>query len=43
MCYTCGCKMPYEDHGDPHNLGELIQLEREAGELSQPEEKYGEG
>ena len=20
MCYTCGCKLPYEDHGDPDNL-----------------------
>ena len=20
MCYTCGCKLPYEDHGDPANL-----------------------
>ena len=22
MCYTCGCKLPYEDHGDPHNIVE---------------------
>ena len=22
MCYTCGCKLPYEDHGDPRNLTE---------------------
>jgi hypothetical protein len=22
MCYTCGCKLPYEDHGDPDNLVE---------------------
>jgi len=22
MCYTCGCKLPYEDHGDPANLVE---------------------
>lgn len=22
MCYTCGCKMPYADHGDPRNLTE---------------------
>jgi hypothetical protein len=22
MCYTCGCKMPFEDHGDPRNLTE---------------------
>jgi len=20
MCYTCGCKLPYEDHGDPSNI-----------------------
>jgi hypothetical protein len=20
MCYTCGCKLPFEDHGDPANL-----------------------
>ena len=22
MCYTCGCKMPFDDHGDPRNLTE---------------------
>lgn len=22
MCYTCGCKLPYEDHGDPNNVAE---------------------
>lgn len=22
MCYTCGCKLPYEDHGDPANVTE---------------------
>jgi hypothetical protein len=22
MCYTCGCKLPYEDHGDPRNIVE---------------------
>jgi hypothetical protein len=22
MCYTCGCKLPYEDHGDPDNIVE---------------------
>jgi hypothetical protein len=22
MCYTCGCKLPYEDHSDPDNLVE---------------------
>jgi hypothetical protein len=20
MCYTCGCKLPYEAHGDPDNI-----------------------
>lgn len=20
MCYTCGCKLPYDNHGDNHNL-----------------------
>lgn len=20
MCYTCGCKLPYEDHGEPNNI-----------------------
>lgn len=20
MCYTCGCKLPYEDHGDSDNI-----------------------
>lgn len=20
MCYTCGCKLPYEDHGETANL-----------------------
>lgn len=66
MCYTCGCKLPYEDHGDPANLVEehltkagqtdtikragttqakenmieLLQLQKEAGELEQPKEDY---
>jgi hypothetical protein len=22
MCYTCGCKLPYERHGDPDNIVE---------------------
>ena len=22
MCYTCGCKLPYEDHGDKANIVE---------------------
>jgi hypothetical protein len=22
MCYSCGCKMPYADHGDPDNVVE---------------------
>jgi hypothetical protein len=20
VCYTCGCKLPYQDHGDPRNV-----------------------
>lgn len=22
MCYTCGCKLPYEDHGESANVTE---------------------
>jgi hypothetical protein len=22
VCYTCGCKLPYEDHGDQANIVE---------------------
>ena len=22
MCYTCGCKLPFESHGDPANIVE---------------------
>ncbi|HAF10436.1 MAG TPA: hypothetical protein DCK98_10210 [Chloroflexi bacterium] len=22
MCYTCGCKLPYDAHGDPRNIVE---------------------
>jgi hypothetical protein len=22
MCYTCGCRLPYEDHGDSGNIVE---------------------
>lgn len=22
MCYNCGCKLPYDDHGDPANITE---------------------
>ena len=66
MCYTCGCKLPYEDHGDPRNLteknlqdaaltkeaggaditkvkenfAELIDLQRQAGEEANPQQKY---
>jgi hypothetical protein len=66
MCYTCGCKLPYEAHGDPNNLVEdhltksgqtdtikqagtktakenmleLIQLQKDAGELDAPREDY---
>ena len=68
MCYTCGCKLPYEDHGDPaniveghltaagrtetiegagveaakENLLELIQLQKDAGELSEPKQDYNQ-
>lgn len=68
MCYTCGCKLPYEAHGDPaniverhleaagrtdtiegagveaakENLLELIQLQRDAGELSEPKQDYNQ-
>ncbi|CAN5138643.1 hypothetical protein BH18CHL2_BH18CHL2_12070 [soil metagenome] len=27
MCYTCGCKLPYEDHGDPRNVVESAFVE----------------
>jgi hypothetical protein len=66
MCYTCGCKLPYEDHGDPaniveddlkragqtstikragvrtakENLLELIQLQRDEGDLQRPKKDY---
>ena len=66
MCYTCGCKLPYEDHGDPANLIEehltkagltdtieqagtvqakenmleLLQLQKEAGDLDRPKDDY---
>lgn len=66
MCYTCGCKLPYEDHGEPdniveddltkagqtetikragvktakENLLELIQLQRDQGDLEQPKADY---
>jgi hypothetical protein len=66
MCYTCGCKLPFEDHGDPRNLTEknlrdatmteaakgadiakvkesveeLIRLEGESDELSEPKQQY---
>ncbi len=68
MCYTCGCKLPYEDHGDPANLVEehlkkagqtdtikqagteqakvnlmeLLQLEKDAGELATPKDDYNQ-
>lgn len=32
MCYTCGCKLPYEDHGDPANLIEEHLLQAGATE-----------
>ena len=66
MCYTCGCKLPYEDHGDPNNIveshldkagqaetikqagvqaakenmAELIQLQKDAGDLGKPKNDY---
>jgi hypothetical protein len=68
MCYTCGCKLPYEDHGDPanlieddlkaagqtetieragvktakENLLELIQLQRDEGNLDRPRQDYND-
>ena len=27
MCYTCGCKLPYEDHGDSRNVVERAFVE----------------
>ncbi len=68
MCYTCGCKLPYETHGDEDNLVEddlkkagqtdtikkagvkaakentleLIQLQKEAGDLEQPKKDYNQ-
>jgi hypothetical protein len=27
MCYTCGCKLPFEDHGDPRNIVESALIE----------------
>lgn len=27
MCYTCGCKLPFEDHGDPRNVIEPTLVE----------------
>lgn len=27
MCYSCGCKMPYESHGDPRNIVEDALIE----------------
>lgn len=27
MCYTCGCKMPFADHGDPRNIVEQALIE----------------
>ena len=66
MCYTCGCKLPYEDHGDPNNivedhlkksgqtdtikhagveqakknLAELIEIQKNAGDLQNPKKDY---
>jgi hypothetical protein len=27
MCYTCGCKLPYENHGDKRNITEDMLVE----------------
>ena len=27
MCYSCGCKMPFADHGDDRNITEKDLLE----------------
>jgi hypothetical protein len=66
VCYTCGCKLPYEDHEDPANIVEddlkkagqaetikkagvktakanmleLLQLEKDAGDLERPNKDY---
>jgi hypothetical protein len=48
MCYTCGCKMPYEDHGDPRNLTEQnlqdAALTKEAGgaDITKVKENFAE-
>jgi hypothetical protein len=68
MCYTCGCKLPYEAHGDPdnivedhlkkagqtdtigkagttqakQNMMELLELQRNAGELEEPKQDYNQ-
>jgi len=68
MCYTCGCKLPYEAHGNPDNiieddlkkagqtdtikqagveqakknLLELIELQKNRGDLADPKKDYNE-
>lgn len=32
MCYNCGCKRPFDDHGDPRNLVEKHLVESAATE-----------
>ena len=27
MCYTCGCKQPFADHGDPRTITEKDLME----------------
>ena len=27
MCYTCGCGLPYESHGDPRNIVEQALID----------------
>jgi hypothetical protein len=68
MCYTCGCKLPYESHGDSDNIVEedlkkagqtgtikragverakenmleLIELQKNRGDLADPKNDYNE-
>lgn len=27
MCYSCGCKLPFESHGDPRNIVEQMLID----------------
>jgi hypothetical protein len=68
ICYTCGCKLPYEGHGDEsniieddlkasgqtetighagvkaakENLLELLQLQKDEGNLDRPRQDYND-